>query len=204
MGTGKREQNAEKNREEIISRTVQLLLEKGSAGAASTIDICAAAGLTRPTLYHYFGSKRGLLLSVHQQLVNRDLVPIIEQAEAVEDPLERFIFMISSYTEHICTHPELRVLIHDTLVIKSDDFIDIREKWKKHYLLLKETIEQIFEKEKRSVSVKSSWMTLFLLGMQTWITYWFDFSRKESIQEIRDAAVSAALNLLGIGQKHGK
>ncbi|MDR3237265.1 MAG: TetR/AcrR family transcriptional regulator, partial [Spirochaetia bacterium] len=76
MSSTKREKNAEKNREKIMKMTLQLLLKKGSTGAASTTDICAAAKLTRPTLYHYFGSKRGLLLAVHMQLIERDLRPL--------------------------------------------------------------------------------------------------------------------------------
>lgn len=42
-------------------------------------QICAAAGLTKPTLYHHFGSKRGLLDAV----LGRFTAPLLRDFEAV-------------------------------------------------------------------------------------------------------------------------
>lgn len=193
----KREKNAEITREKIIKNTLQLLVKKGSIGAASTTEICAAAKLTRPTLYHYFGSKRGLLLTVHMQLLENHLKPLIEQAADIDDPLERLKYMVRAYTEHICLHPELRILIHDSLVIKDVHFSEIRKVWKKHYLMFRSTIEELKSTGLIASQVKSSYASLCFLGMQTWITYWFDFSKKDSIEEIKEAAVSLILNGLG-------
>lgn len=197
MSAGKREKNAEKNREKIMEQTLQFLLKKGSTGAASTTEICAAAKLTRPTLYHYFGSKRGLLLAVHMKLIEDDLRPLIIKAKDIKDPLERLTFMIYAYTEHICLHPELRVLIHDTLIIKDKDFGEVREVWKSHYILLRDTIEELSAAKLIDSNVKPSWAALFFLGMQTWITYWFDFEKKESVEEIKETALHLVLNGLG-------
>ena len=197
MSTGKREKNAEKNKEKIMKMTLQLLLKKGSTGAASTTDICAAAKLTRPTLYHYFGSKRGLLLAVHMQLIERDLRPLIAEAKTINDPLNRLKFMIHAYTEHICVHPELRVLIHDTLIIKDKYFSEVREVWKNHYILLRDTIDELAQAGIINPEIKPSWAALFFLGMQTWITYWFDFAKGESVEEIKNTALNLVLNGLG-------
>ena len=197
MSTGKREKNAEKNKEKIMKMTLQLLLKKGSTGAASTTDICAAAKLTRPTLYHYFGSKRGLLLAVHMQLIERDLRPLIAEAKTINDSLERLKFMIHAYTEHICVHPELRVLIHDTLIIKDKYFSEVREVWKNHYILLRDTINELAQAGIINPEIKPSWAALFFLGMQTWITYWFDFAKGESVEEIKNTALNLVLNGLG-------
>lgn len=194
----KRQKNAEKNREKIMKTTLQLLLKKGSTGAASTTEICAAANLTRPTLYHHFGSKRGLLLAVHIRLIERDLGPLIEKAESIADPLQRLSFMIRAFTEHICMHPELRVLIHDTLIMKDKHFVSVRDVWKKHYILLKDTINELKAAKRIDGDIKPSWAALFFLGMQTWITYWFDFSKNDSsVEQIKEAALRLVLNGLG-------
>lgn len=37
---------------------------KHGYGGASVADVCAAAGVTKPTLYHFFGSKEGLFAAV--------------------------------------------------------------------------------------------------------------------------------------------
>lgn len=34
---------------------------------------------------------------------------------------------------------------------------------------------------------------LFMLGMMTWITFWFEYGRKDDIDVVADAAVSFAL-----------
>ena len=89
MPASKREKTSQKKRDKIIQTTMRLLLKKGNL--TSTTDICTAAKLTRPTLYHYFGSKRNLLLSVHMEGIERDLKPYIAEALSINDPLKRLI-----------------------------------------------------------------------------------------------------------------
>jgi AcrR family transcriptional regulator len=48
------------NRSEILSRALRLFAARGY-DAVGVQEIVDAAGVTKPTLYHYFGSKRGLL-----------------------------------------------------------------------------------------------------------------------------------------------
>ena len=47
-------------REELLDRALDLFAAYGYDGVGVQ-QICAAAGVTKPTLYHHFGSKRGLL-----------------------------------------------------------------------------------------------------------------------------------------------
>jgi TetR/AcrR family transcriptional regulator, cholesterol catabolism regulator len=195
MTTGKRDKASQKKRDKIIQTTMQLLLKKGSL--TSTTDICTAAKLTRPTLYHYFGSKRNLLLSVHMKGIERDLKPYIAEALSIEDPLKRLKFMVRTHTRNICLHPELRVLIHDTLTTKDKYFREVKGEWKKHYVLLRDTIQELRKKGIMRTGVKPSWTALFVLGMMTWVTYWFDYDKKESVDEIADAALQVVLNGLG-------
>lgn len=51
---------AEENRQLILTRAMELFALRGY-DAVGVQEICAAASITKPTLYHYFGSKRGLL-----------------------------------------------------------------------------------------------------------------------------------------------
>ncbi len=198
MPIGKREKESRRKRDKIINTTMQLLLKKGSSGSASTTDICAAARLTRPTLYHYFGSKRNLLLSVHMESIERTLRPYMEKAASMVDPSQRLIFMIRTYTEEIiCLHPELRVLIHDSLMMKDKYFREVKDVWKKHYILLRDTIIQLQSEGRIDDSVKPAWAALFVLGMLTGETFWFDYDRKADIARIADQAERLVLHGLG-------
>lgn len=48
------------NRSNILSCALELFASRGY-DAVGVQEIVDAAGITKPTLYHYFGSKRGLL-----------------------------------------------------------------------------------------------------------------------------------------------
>jgi len=184
-----------KKKEEILRTVLQLFLKKGY-NATSTNDICSAAKLAKPTLYYYFGSKRNLLFSLHQDHLNRDLKPYLEEARAIEDLEQRLYFMIKTYTKMICAHPELRFLIHETLGFKDKYFLQVKKEWKNHYILLRETIAGLQAAGKVDPALKPSWAALFLIGMMTWITFWFDFRRKGQIDKIAESAVTFAVHAL--------
>jgi AcrR family transcriptional regulator len=199
MASNKREKTSQKKKLKIIQTTMQLLLKKGSSVSTSTTDICSAARLTRPSLYHYFGSKRNLLLSVHMESIETTLKPYLDKAASIDDPLKRLTYMVRIFTkEVICKHPELRVLIHDALTMKDKHFREVKGEWKKHYLLIRDTIAQLQSEGKVNTEVKPSWAALFVLGMLTWVTYWFDYDRKDEVDQIADLALQLVLHGLGL------
>ena len=198
MAASKRDKASQKKRDKIIQTTMRLLLKKGSL--TSTTDVCTAAKLTRPTLYHYFGSKRNLLLAVHMEGIERDLKPYIAEALSIDDPLKRLTYMVRTHTKNICLHPELRVLIHDTLTTKDKYFREVKGEWKRHYVLLRDTIGELQSKGIINTDVKPSWAALFVLGMVTWATYWFDYSRKGDIDHIAEQAEEFVLHGLGYNE----
>ena len=60
------------NRQTILTCTIQLFADRGY-DAVGVQEIAESAGVTKPTLYHYFGSKQGLLdtlLESHFSLLN--------------------------------------------------------------------------------------------------------------------------------------
>lgn len=54
------------NRTIILDEALKLFAARGYDGVGVQ-QICAAAGVTKPTLYHYFGSKGGLLSALVQE-----------------------------------------------------------------------------------------------------------------------------------------
>jgi len=190
---------ANKKKEDILQKTLNLFLEKGY-NATSTNDICAEAGISKPTLYYYFKDKRHLFFSLHRKALDEVLNPYLKSAASIKNPEKRFAFMIQEYTKMVCRHPELRILIHDTLSIKDNDFVEIKKQWKKHYLLLCDTISALKSRSKMSGDLKASWVAMLLLGMVTWITYWFDYSRPDQIDEIAETALKIAQE--GIGARN--
>ena len=195
------EKNNEKRlgekKQEILRTVLQLFLKKGY-NATSTSDICSAAKLAKPTLYYYFGSKRNLLFSLHQDHLNKDLRPYLAKAQAIEDLEQRLYYMIKVYTTMICLHPELRFLIHETLGFRDKYFLQIKKEWKNHYILLRSTISGLQAAGKIDPVLKPSWAALFLIGMMTWITFWLDFRQKEQINQIAESAAAFASHALNL------
>lgn len=189
----------EGKREKILETAMQLFLEKGYS-ATSTNDICVAANINKPTLYYYFHSKRRLFFSLHMKYVEDLLDPFLKEAIAIEDPRRRLAFMIREYTKMVCSHPELRVLIHETLSIKDAYFQDIRKKWREHYVLLRNTISQLQSGSDAIPDFNPSWIALLVLGMITWITFWFDYSRKDKIDEIAEQVVNFTFSAISEGK----
>jgi len=196
--------NREKNskKDDILVTATRLFLEKGYSGT-STNDICLAAKINRPTLYWYFKSKELLFFSCHMKSIQSLLLPYIKEAGSIEDPEERLKFMIPQFTRIICLNPELKVLIHDTFTINDEYLQKVRKIWKKHFILLKDSIAQLQSRGKARADFSPSWAALFLLGMMTWMTFWFDHSRKERIEELTHQALDFAMQGLCIQNPPG-
>jgi len=196
-----RKPSSERTKARIIRAARQVLVNKGSSSSASITRVCAAARITRPTFYHYFRSSRALLLAVHMASIEGSLKPYLEKAVSIDDPEARLSFMVRTFVkEIICVYPELRVLIHDSLGTEGKPFREIRTEWRRHYMLFADTIKQIQNEGRMGPDIKPSWAALFLLGMLTWTTYWFDFDRKGSVEAITDHAEKLVFNALGLDQ----
>ena len=63
--------SSDDTRAELLARALDLFAEYGYDGVGVQ-QICRAAGVTKPTLYHHFGSKRGLL----ETLIDERLAPL--------------------------------------------------------------------------------------------------------------------------------
>lgn len=191
---------SQKKREKISRSAMKLFLNKGSYSAASMADICHDARISRPTLYHYFGNKSSLFSSLHRNYIVKILKPYLDQANSISDPLDRLIYMIQTYTCNIvCQYPELRFLIHDASVTQERHFREVRAEWKKHYALLRNTIEELKNQGRTREGLNESWAALFALGMITWITYWFRYNKQDQVDQVGKAAVDFVLHGLKEG-----
>jgi len=175
-------------KDDLLDIAMKLFIEKGYS-ATSTADVCAAANISKPTLYYYFKSKRHLFFSCHMRSIVEVLRPYIEKADAIKDPTTRLAFMIREFTRMICLNPELKVLIHETMSMRDNYFDEIRKEWKRHYHLLRDTLAALQSSRKSSSRLEPSRAALLLLGMITWITFWFDYSRKDDVDLIAETAM---------------
>ncbi|MFD6907358.1 TetR/AcrR family transcriptional regulator [Streptomyces sp. DSM 116494] len=87
------------------------LLAASPSGELSTREVCDAAGVAAPTLYHHFGDKDGLLREVAADRFSRYLTR--KQAlEATGDPVEDFRRGWDMHVEFGVTNPALYTIMY--------------------------------------------------------------------------------------------
>ena len=79
-GNDEMEMSGMENRERILSSALELFYERGY-DAVGIQEICQQSGITKPTLYHYFGSKYGLLETLLDNCFSEFLNQVAEAAK---------------------------------------------------------------------------------------------------------------------------
>ncbi len=99
------------NRDTLLSCALDLFASRGY-DAVGVQEIVEAAGVTKPTLYHYFGSKQGLLRALLAQY-HDELLAALQQAADYHGDLPLTLTQITSaYFQFAQAHPTFyRMLI---------------------------------------------------------------------------------------------
>ena len=91
-------------KEDLLDAALQLFSSLGIE-ATSTQAVCDVAGVTKPTLYHYFGSKRGLIDAV-LQLHFRPFIETLNHAANYQHDLTRNLeWVMKAYFNYARTNP---------------------------------------------------------------------------------------------------
>jgi AcrR family transcriptional regulator len=176
-------------REAIVSSATNLFLQKGYEGT-SISHICSALKISRPTLYYYMRSKGQLLYEVHSRGMERTLRPYMAEVKTINDPMVRLSSMLRGFTGLICSNPALRFLLHGSFIAKDRRSKQIRQEWKSHYELLRDTIGELCSEGIVEKDICPSQAALLLLGMMAWITFWFDYGRSSSKRAMDGPAIA--------------
>jgi len=106
-----------RSNDRILQKALELFSEKGY-DATSVREICEAAGITKPTLYHFYGSKEGVYRAIVEGALDRfqrDLVLALGAEGSLRDRLVR---MAQAYVEGTRREPDLArfvmALIHNS------------------------------------------------------------------------------------------
>jgi AcrR family transcriptional regulator len=101
-------------RDRLLLATANLLVESGNR-TASTRAICELAGVQAPTLYHYFGSKQGLIDAVINHGFTQYVTPGHE-ANVTDDPL---VDLRAGWDRHVqfgLEHPTFYALLYGAVI----------------------------------------------------------------------------------------
>jgi TetR/AcrR family transcriptional regulator len=105
-----------RSNDRILLKALELFSEKGY-DATSVREICEAAGVTKPTLYHFYGSKEGVYRAIVEGALARfraDMIASLYQGASLRDLL---VAMARTYVDATLGQPDLArfimALIHN-------------------------------------------------------------------------------------------
>src|SRR3977135_3127673 len=91
---------AAEKRDRVIATAARLLREDASIASFSLDAVAKAAGVTRLTVYHQFGSRRGLLEAVFDEIARQGGLTQIADAMAISNPraaLDRLVEIFCAF-----------------------------------------------------------------------------------------------------------
>jgi len=95
---GQRRASIERNRSRIIAAARELIAASRGFAGFSIEAVARRAGVARMTVYYQFGSKRGLLEALFDDLAARGLMERLPAAFAKPEPLEALAAFVAAFT----------------------------------------------------------------------------------------------------------
>jgi len=106
-----------RSNDRILKKALELFSDKGY-DATSVREICEAAGITKPTLYHFYGSKEGVYRAIVEGSLVRFQADMIQALSGAGSLRERLVCMAQAYVEATRREPDLArfvlALIHNS------------------------------------------------------------------------------------------
>lgn len=102
------------NRQKILDSALKLFAKKGY-DAVSTMEIVNDAGITKPTMYYYFGSKEGLLEDILRCHYERFLKDLEKAASLPEDIPLTFFRIMRVYFDYALVNTDFMLLKLSTI-----------------------------------------------------------------------------------------
>jgi AcrR family transcriptional regulator len=95
-----------RSNDRILKKALELFSEKGY-DATSVREICEAAGITKPTLYHFYGSKEGVYRAIVEGALLRFRSEVMRSLEGPGPVRDRLVRMAQTYVEATRREPDL-------------------------------------------------------------------------------------------------
>lgn len=171
-----------KKKKEIYEGALRLIVERGYDNTPLSL-IAHELGLSKGGLFHYFHSKEQLLYEIINYFIRKDFFPIIEHAKKIKDPQERLTYFFKGYIELLTKGPVAIVAIHEVRRLSPEHYNEIRKIWNGVYEFVYGAIADM-QSAGKAKRLNKAFSAFSLIGMCSWLFYWFDYSRKDSAEEL--------------------
>ena len=182
----------------VREAAVHLFAVKGFHGTGIR-DLAEAAQLSSASLYHYMGTKEGLLVSI-----------MVESLERLLDVARRLVVESATPTEALARLVQLHVVTHAMLpeqtMVVDNEIRALSAAARPRVLQLRDEYEQLWRSVIEAgagsgafVVAHPSVARLGLLELCTGVAHWFSPGGPLTISEVAQAHVDMAFAMLGAG-----
>lgn len=180
-------------KERLLQVAMQLFATKGFAGT-SIRDIAKAMGMSISNIYHYYGSKEGILLAIFQRS-SRVLIEELERVAALDlPPLERFALFIEA-------HIALAQRVHNESKLFTIDLDQFPEEAREAMRSIQRRVLHTYIEQLRALQelglLRSDKLTLLafnLIALVNWPLRWYRPGRGLPFADVSDDILSFAIN----------
>jgi TetR/AcrR family transcriptional regulator, cholesterol catabolism regulator len=162
--------NADAKRREVVAQAAELF-DRAGYHTTNVATLAQAAGIRKPTLYHYFSGKDEILFWIHEEFI--DLLLEKERERRGLSAAEALLGAMSDVLELMRTHRgHVRVFFEHYRELSDRDQATIREKRDLYQAAVEATVRRGLENgEFREVDPRLA--TLAIFGMCNWAYQWY-------------------------------
>ena len=124
-----------------------------------------------------------MLYEIIKHVSEKEFLPIIESAKKIEDPKERLVYFFREYIALLSKAPVAIVAVHETRRLDPAHLNEIRIIWRDLLDFISGAIAEL-QASGQAKQLNTTFSAFALIGMCSWLFYWFDYSRKQSAEEV--------------------
>jgi len=167
----------------VIVEAAANLFDKNGYLETSLKDISAAAKLSKGGIYHYFSNKHEILYFILDNYMDRLLVGLEEELNAIPDAPSKIQFAMFRHLRHYNKQvPEARALLNHAHNLPAEDFNVIATKQKKYAQIMTGVLSTLFNGRMADDKLKA--ISYILFGMCNSIMYWYDPEGPISLEDL--------------------
>ncbi len=170
----------------IIEAALQLFLERGYDNTPLSA-VAERLGLTKAGVYHHFATKEDLLFMAHRRTMERQLLPLLAEAEAEPDPEKRLRKFIFEHARTLALEPTTGLLIREARRLVPKHLAEIKKSWRRGLKVLRNSVAELQARGRCRTDVNPTHAAFAAIGMTNWIPFWFDPTRPDSADEVARA-----------------
>ena len=133
---------ANEKRQRVVAAATQSLREDGALSGFSLDSVAKAAGVTRLTVYNQFGSRRGLLEAVFDDIATRGRLMTIPAALAHLDPLAGLDMLVERFCD-FWSSDEAIARLHDAMATDAEFATALTQRNERRRKLLQALVKRL-------------------------------------------------------------